>query len=341
MAVICVESGTVLWSTARDKPLHSSTPWGRLVTLNHTTLAYIAQGQPKPKLYMCDVLTGEVKATKPIPIGLLPFPLAKRIKIQLHPRRDLVYIAVWNKVFFFSTNTANCVGRLLVANIPATIDTSREDRPPRLCFSEYPPKYGPSHHERFFLSRNKPGAPDSLTYCFEYEVPTDNEISTSETRIRRMGSGGSEDNLIFRVQKIQIYQHSTLGVRKGPPTLNPFLKQSAQTEIGPVHGRNYTQVRFHSFRRNPSSSLPASTYNIFLEPKKWPLRRISAEFYARNGRDVFITKPKRAPGHFRRHNERVDCVIPKPFLAPIVLTERYMLLRHQNYVYLFAYEPRW
>ena len=66
MAVICVKSRAVLWSTAHDKPLHSSVPWGKLATLNHTTIAYITQCQLRPMLCVRDALTSEIKATKPI-----------------------------------------------------------------------------------------------------------------------------------------------------------------------------------------------------------------------------------------------------------------------------------
>lgn len=339
MAVICVKSGIVLWSTARDKPSHSSTPWGKLVTLNHTTLAYIISSPFSLVGTLCvrDVLTGEIKATKPIPDNFLPLPSTDKISIQLHPRRGLVYITVPSKALFFSATTANCVGRLNIGRpFPANVPHP-QDRPTKLRFSERQPKYSPSDREKFFLCKHStPGV-----YFFEYEVPTDEEISTSEARILENGGQGSEENLVFEIKRIEIYEHCARGA-EGPPELNPMLKRSANTETGPVRGGNYyTRVRFNSFSGHRSVS-PAA-YDIFLEQEnRFADGSIPTELYSWGEKNVLVTKQKRTPGHARKHSERTDCIVPEPFNVPITLTERYMLLfAREHNVYLFSYEPRW
>lgn len=345
MAIICVESGKVLWSTAHDPPSYPSTPWGRLVTLNHTALAYITQSELGPMLCVRDVLTGEIKATKPIPDSLLPFPLADEISIQLHPRRDLAYIAVNKKVFFFSTATANCVGRLSVPSGPSTNEEYHQDRLSSLCFSEHQPKCNPSTREKFFLCKYNINASGSKTYrhCFEYEVPTDEDISISEARILQNGNQGSEDYLIFKVLRMQIYEHQTWYARD-PPGLNPMLKQSAQTETGyndPVNwrGKKYMRVKFETFTTH--QSLSEWDYKIFLESEKPHDGSIPIEFYPCSRTDLFVTLPKRTPGHVGRHNERDNCLLPRASGVSITVTERYMFVSHQNVVYLFVFEPEW
>ena len=289
---------------------------------------------------MRDVLTGEIKAAKPIP-DEFPFSLTEDISVQLHPRRDLVYIATCKEVFFFSTATASCVGRLSVATITSAGAAQYQDYPPILCFSEHRPKCDPLSREKFLLCKYKTGTPSILCYCFEYEVPTDEDISTSEARILQDGNLGSEENLVFKALRIQIYEQRGWGNRTGPFGINPMLKQAAQTEIAWVRGKEYTRVRFHFFAEH--RPVPVSAVSIFLERGKRHDGSIPAEFYQRNGREVLVSKPKKTPAHARRHNERVDCLLrkPFPFLSPITLTEKYMLLTHQSHVYLFAFEPRW
>ena len=342
MAVICVKSGSVLWSAAHD--IHPPAPWGELVTLNYATIAYITKCQLslRPTLYVRDILTGEIKATKPIPDNLLLSLLAEDVTFQLHPRRDLVYIAARTKVFFFSATTANCVGRLSLARVSSR-SPSYVYRPLRFCFSERQSKYSPLVRERFFLCQYNRALSSIDYYCFEYEIPTDEDISTSEARILKNGDQGSEENLISKVLRIHIYEHGHplrrgFWSREGLLELNPMLKQIAHTEFCPEYEGDYTQIRYHSFERH--YPLPES-YDISLEPGKPHDGSIPIEFYPQGNNNVLVTKPKQAPGRFRRHTERADCLLPKAFSAPITLTERYMFLMHQNDVYLFAYEPEW
>ena len=347
MAVICVKSWSVLWSTARDKRPRSSTPWKELVTLNHTAIAYITKcelGQ-RPILRIRDILTGEIKATKPIPNDLFMHSdilslFNEKASLQLHPRRDLVYIAVRTKVFFFSATTANCVGRLSLARVSSmdSRDPPFDHGPLRFRFSEHQPKFSPSVRERFFLYQyNK--RPNLTTYlCFEYEIPTDEDISTSEARILQSEDQGSEETLVIsKVLRIQIYEHYSRG-GGWPLHLNPVLKQVAYTSINPPRKYSQTQVRLLSFTRH--YPLPGS-YDISLEPGKPHDGSIPIEFYPRGSSDALVTKPKQAPGRFRRYIERADCLLPKAFSAPTTLTERYMFLTHQNDVYLFTFEPWW
>ena len=280
------------------------------------------------------VLTGEIKAAKPVPDGLLPFPSTEGISIQLHPRRDLVYIAVPGKVFLFSTTTANCIGRLSVARLSSEGEERCQDHPPRLCFSEHRPKCSPSAREKLFLCLHDIKARDILVYCFEYEIPTDEDISISEARILQNGNSGSEENLVFKVLRIQAYENYEWGGVLGPPEVNPMLKLAAQVEEVWAG----TSVGFQSFTGH--RPMTEGNYDISLEQGK-PYGSIPTEFYPRNGKDEFITRPKRARGHVRRYNERVDCIIPKSFTGPITLTERFMLLTHEDDVYFFGYEPRW
>jgi len=173
------------------------------------------------------------------------------------------------------------------------------------------------------------------SYCIEYEIPTDEDISISEARISQNGDQGSST---FKVLRIQIYEHCTQGT-EGPIELNPMLKQLAHTEICPHESSRYMQVRFHSFTTH--YPLLQSPYYISPDLDKPHDGSTPIEFYPRDSRDVLVTKPARAPGCVRRHNERADCLLPQAFAAPITLTEKYMLLSHLNDVYLFAYEPGW
>ena len=345
MAVICVRSGTVLWSTAHDKHSHSSAPWGKLVTLNHTTIVYITLCQLglRPMFYVRDILTGEIKATKLIPDDpLLQYLLSAPIdgiSLQLHPRRDLVYIAAHRKAFIFSTTTVNCVGRLSAARVSLR-DSSPydQDGPLRFHFSENQPKCSPSAREKFFLYQHNQRLGFQSYYCFEYEIPTDEDISISEARILQDADQGSKQNLISKVVRIQIYGRCTWGIGR-PLGLNPMLKQLAHAEISQACEGEYMQVRFHSFTgRYP---LPENTYDISLEPEKPHDSSIPIEFYPHSSRDVLVTKPKKMPGRAREHHERADCLLPKGLAAPIALTEKYMYLMRRKDVYLFAYEPEW
>ena len=351
MAVICVKSGTVLWSTANDEQSHFLAPWGSLVTLNRTTIAYITlfQMSLRPILCVRDILTGDIKATKPVPDGLI---LSKDlftsrptegISFQLHPRRDLVYIAVRGNAFFFSTTTANCVGRLSAANVFSlrSFFPYSQAGPPRFRFSERPPKCSPSTREKFFLYQSDRSQSDLAYYCLEYEAPADEDISISEAGILQNGDKGSEENLISKVLRIQIYERRALH-REGPLELDPMTKQLAHTECSPVYESGYTQVRFHSFTRK--YPLSEGSYGVSLESEESEEpQHISTpiEFYPQDSRDVLVTKPKRPLGRLRRRSERADCLLPKSFAAPITLTERYMFLMHLNDVYLFSYEPGW
>ena len=346
MAVICVKSGSVLWSAAHD--IYLPTPWGALVTLNYATIAYTTEWQlsVRPALDVRDILTGEIKATKPLPDSLLLWPpLAEDVSFQLHPRRDLVFLAARTNVFFFSATTANCVGRLSLA-VVSSIGSSLfpQDNPLRFCFSEHQPKFSPSAREKFFLYQYNRRFGYQTYYCFEYEIPTDEDISTSEARIPKNGNQGSDENLISKILRIQIYEHEyedwrSLQFREWLLQLNPMLKQIAHTEFSPSYRASYTQVRSHFFERH--YPLPEDLYDISLEPGKPHDGSIPIEFYPQGNSNVLVTKPKQAPGRLRRHTERADCLLPKVFYAPITLTERYMFLKHQTNVYLFAYEPGW
>ena len=347
MAVICVRSGTVLWSTAHDKHSHSSAPWGKLVTLNHTAIVYITLCQLglRPMLHVRDILTGEIKATKPIPDDLfllssaLLSPFTDGISLQLHPRRDLVYIAARRKASFFSTTTANCVGRLSAARVSLRdLNSSNQDSPLRFHFSEHQPKCSPSAREKFFLYQYNQRLGFQSHYCFEYEIPTDEDISISEARILQDADQGSKRNLISKVVRIQIYGRCIWGLMR-PLRLNPMLKQLAHAELNQVRGNEYMQVRLRSFTGH--YPLPENTYDISLEPEKPHDSSIPIEFYPHSSRDVLVTKPKKVLGRAREHHERADCLLPKALAVPITLTERYMFLTHQSDVYLFAYEPEW
>jgi hypothetical protein len=75
--------------------------------------------------------------------------------------------------------------------------------------SEHEPNRDPSARERFFVCEHELTCPGSRgqVNCPEHEIPMDEDIPISEVKVHNYGDQRSTGNLIFKVPKVQIYEH--------------------------------------------------------------------------------------------------------------------------------------
>jgi hypothetical protein len=336
VAVVSVKKGKTLWRASYGSVKDTASE-EQQYTLNGNTFAYTSgkASSTGKKLCLRDVRTGKLREGELVrqkdPSQNPDLSLA--LSIQAHPRRDLVYLPTAQTVFFFSTTTANCIGRLSIPQLKDgnfSFSSSYLNNPLMLYFSESEPICGSSVREKFFTH----SGPKSCSYvpraCHEFEIPTVEEVAATEVRLSDQEI--PQKLSVFKPLRVQIYGVHGFGV-------NPFLKLEVDFFLdlrwGPT---NRLSIRPLVQRSHGLPMVFDETGGEYQSntPLEW--------FISQDQVGEIASKPKQGvPRGIRWGERRTECLFPvslKP-VATIHRQESYILFLHNEDVYFVGFEPVW
>jgi hypothetical protein len=243
-----------------------------------------------------------------------------------------VYVITAQTIFFFSTTTANCIGRLSFPRLKEsghqTTIPSYPANPLTLYFSESELGYDSSVREKFFACCSVESWFDGQRVCHEFEIPTVEEVAAAEAKM--LDEEVPEKMTGFKPHRVQLCESSV-------PGLNPFLKVSVKFSVSLL--RESESVM--DFRISPLEQFPVFYFKLFDEMDEKRVNIPLERYMSRTG--VIGSKPTEGlPRGTRWGENRSECVFP-PTQNPMArIQQRYIVFScNEDDVYLLGFEPFW